>query len=198
VDMSDTVVDSSVFGPNSAESNSARTGLSLVMGMSRKLDSSQEGGRFAIEGSYTVGTLEGIFRKSDKTPPEVARLVVEEGRIVRVYMGDNPVDIIHKNMQLGVTGFAEDGEGMVCNVDILDNVGILYTVGKWYELEEYWVADILFELDISQVEDRSQVLRLQALHKFVVVVALVAEIFAVVAIQIPLTAVYFQFFPQST
>ena len=188
VDMSDTVEDSSVFGPNSAESNSARTGLSLVMGMSRKLDSSQEGGRFAIEGSYTVGTLEGIFRKSDKTPPEVARLVVEEGRIVRVYKGDNPVDKIHKNMQLEVTGFAEDGEGMVCNVDILHIVGILYTVGKWYELEEYWVADILFELGTLQEVDRSQVLRLQALHKFVVVVA----------IQIPLIAVYFQFFPLST
>jgi len=51
-DMLDTVeVDSSVFvakpefDPNSAESNSAKTGLSLAMGMSRKLDSSQEVGR---------------------------------------------------------------------------------------------------------------------------------------------------------
>ena len=74
--MSDTVEkDSSVFvaksefDPNSVESNSVRTSLSPVIDMSRKMDSSQEVSRFAFEGSYTVGTLEGIFCKSDKTPP---------------------------------------------------------------------------------------------------------------------------------
>merc|ERR1719347_455368 len=73
------------------------------------MDSSQEVSRIAFEGSYTVNTLD-MSRKSDKKPPEVARLVVEEGRVVRAYKADNPVDKIHMNMQLEVTGFAEEGE----------------------------------------------------------------------------------------
>jgi len=101
-----------------------------------------------------VDKFEGIFRKSDKTPPEVARFVVEEGRFGRIHKADSLVDKIRKNMQLEVARFAEEGEGMVCNVDILHIVGILYTVGKWFELAGFWVADMLFELDILQEVDR--------------------------------------------
>jgi len=137
VGMLDTVeVDNSVFvakseiDPNSAESNSATTSSSPVMGMSHKLDSSQEVGRLTFEGSYTVDTFEGIFHKSDKTPPEVARFVVVEEQFGRAHKADSLVDKIRKNMQLEVTRFAEEGEGMVRNVDIFHIVGILYTVGK--------------------------------------------------------------------